>query len=120
MTDLDHEWRRKGATLSDKTARREFGLTQDEIVEAIRAGKLQYRVSSMHGNPWFRLLRGEVEELVTVGRGSRYLAERQAKAELARIDSDLKRLRSQLAVMETRRAEVAARLVREADSADGT
>jgi hypothetical protein len=39
MDDLDSEWRRKGATLSetlsDKTARKEFGLTQDEIVEAI-------------------------------------------------------------------------------------
>lgn len=29
------EWQRKGATLSDKTARREFGLTQDEIYDAI-------------------------------------------------------------------------------------
>jgi len=38
MDDLDGEWRRKGATLSDKTAREEFGLTQDEIVRAIRAG----------------------------------------------------------------------------------
>jgi hypothetical protein len=26
----DDEWQRKGATLSDKTARQEFGLTQDE------------------------------------------------------------------------------------------
>ena len=34
------EWGRKGATLSDKTARSEFGLTQDEIIAAIRAGKL--------------------------------------------------------------------------------
>ena len=38
--DLDsEEWVRKGATLSDKTARAEFGLTQDEIIAAIRAGK---------------------------------------------------------------------------------
>ncbi len=28
MDDLDQEWQRKGATLSDKTARQEFGLTQ--------------------------------------------------------------------------------------------
>lgn len=40
--DRDSEWQRKGATLSDKTARQEFGLTQDQIVQAIRAGKLQY------------------------------------------------------------------------------
>jgi hypothetical protein len=37
------EWQHKGATLSDKTARQEFGLTQDEIYDAIHAGTLQYR-----------------------------------------------------------------------------
>jgi len=51
MDDLDSEWQRKGATLSDKTAGKEYGLTQDEIVQAIRAGKLHYREASMHGNP---------------------------------------------------------------------
>jgi hypothetical protein len=29
------EWGRKGATLSDKTARSEYGLTQDEILASI-------------------------------------------------------------------------------------
>jgi hypothetical protein len=47
----DREWGRKGATLSDKTARQEYGLTQDEIFAAIDAGKLQYRAAAMHGNP---------------------------------------------------------------------
>jgi hypothetical protein len=40
MDDLSSEWKRKGATLSDKAAREEFKLTEDEIVQAIRAGKL--------------------------------------------------------------------------------
>lgn len=31
MDIQNEEWQRKGATLSDKTARQEFGLTQDEI-----------------------------------------------------------------------------------------
>jgi hypothetical protein len=39
--DLNSEWQRTGAALSDKTARKEFGLTQDEIVQAIRDGKLR-------------------------------------------------------------------------------
>ena len=64
MDNLDSEWQRKGATLSDKTAQEEFGLTRDEVIRAIRAGKLQYREGSMHGNPWLRLLRREVEALV--------------------------------------------------------
>ena len=100
----DEEWGRKGATLSDKTARSEFGLTQDEIIAAIDAGKLQYRTASMHGNPWLRLLRREVEELVRGRQGEQYLRERQARTELARINRELKQLRTQLAALEKRRA----------------
>ena len=43
------EWGRKCATLSDKTARSQYGLTQEEIYAAIDAGKLQYRPAAMHG-----------------------------------------------------------------------
>ena len=39
MAYPDDEWQRKGATLSDKTARQEFGLTQDETYDAIEAGR---------------------------------------------------------------------------------
>jgi hypothetical protein len=42
-----NEWGRKGATISDKTTRLEYGLTQDEIYDAIDAGKLQYRPAAM-------------------------------------------------------------------------
>src|SRR5258708_15980131 len=52
----NEEWQHKDATLSDKTARQEFGLTQDEIHDAINAGTLQYRRAAMHGDPWLRLL----------------------------------------------------------------
>ena len=92
MDDLDSDWRHKGSTLSDKTAREEFGLTQDEIVRAIRAGKLQYREGSRYGNPWLRLLLREVEALVRKNRGDSYLKNRQVQTELARIDRELKRL----------------------------
>lgn len=51
MDDGDSMWSRKGATLSDKSARKEFGLTQQEIIEAIQSGKLQFRESNMHGKP---------------------------------------------------------------------
>ena len=88
----DREWGRKGATLSDKTARQEYGLTQDEIFAAIDAGKLQYRPAAMHGNPWLRLLRREVEDLARTLHGERYLREQQARTELARINRELKQL----------------------------
>ena len=98
------EWVRKGATLSDKTARAEFGLTQDEIIAAIRAGKLQYRRAEMQGNPWLRLLRREVEDLVSTGHGERYLREQQARTELKQVNLELKQHRAQVAVLEERRS----------------
>jgi len=100
MDDLDSEWARKGATLSHKTAEEEFGLTWEEIVGAIRAGKLQYREHSMYGNPWLRLLRREVEAFVEGRHGASYLKDRQTKTELARINRELKRLKRQIAELE--------------------
>jgi hypothetical protein len=60
----------QGATLSDKSARQEFGLTQDEIYDAIDAGTVQYRQAYMHGNPWLGLLRREVEALARAKHGA--------------------------------------------------
>jgi len=108
MDDLDSEWQRKGATLSDKSAREEFGLTQDEIYTAAKAGTLQYRVASMHGNPWLRLLRREVEAFVKRKRGGSYLKDRQAKTELARVNRELRRLRTQMAQLKARKTELIA------------
>ena len=103
MEFRDEEWARMDTTLSDKTARSEFGLTQDEIVSAINAGKLQYRPASMHGNPWLRLLRREVEDTRQDQHGDRYFRERQARTELAGINRELKQLRTRLAALEERR-----------------
>lgn len=106
MDDLDSEWQRKGTTLSDKSARNEFGLTQDEIFQAMRAGKLHYREASMHGNPWFRLLRREVEALVKKKYGGDYLKDQQVKTELGGINRELKRLKTRAAVLEKRKAKL--------------
>jgi hypothetical protein len=108
--EQNQEWSRKGATLSDKTARHEFGLTQDEIYDAIDAGALQYRRAAMHGNPWLRLLRREVEALARSKHGDRYVDERQDRAELARVNREIKRLRAELAELEERRSALNSRL----------
>jgi len=96
------EWQHKGATLSDKTARQEFGLTQDEIYDAINAGTLQYRQAAMHGNPWLRLLRREVEALAPARHGDRYVSEQQTRAELKHVNREIRRLRAELAEQERR------------------
>ena len=83
MSQSDSMWSEKGATMSDKSARQEFGLTQQEIIVAIRAGKLQFRESNMHGNPWYRLLRHEVESVVREKSGSDSLHKKKLQKELA-------------------------------------
>ena len=95
-----------------KTARKEFGLTQDEIVQAIRAGKLHYRLSSIFGNPFLRLLRYEVEMLVKRKHGTDYLKDQQAKTELARINRELKRLKTQIAALEEQKSKLVADFAR--------
>jgi hypothetical protein len=108
MDGLNSEWQCKGATLSHKTAEKEFGPTWEQIVRAIRAGQLQYREHSIYGTPWLRLLRREVEALVSERHGANYLMDRQAKTELARINRELKRLKNQLAALEERKSKLIA------------
>src|SRR5258708_33690494 len=81
--EQNKEWQRKGATLSDKTARQEFGLTQDEIYDAIEAGTLQYRRAHMHREPWLRVLRRAGEALAQSRDGGPYVMGQPDKAPLA-------------------------------------
>ena len=106
MYDDDSIWARKGATFSDKSARQEFGLTQQEIYAAMRAGKLQFRESNMHGNPWFRLLRHEVEALVKKKSGPDHLHNKKLEKELADINKEARKLKTRLAAFDRRRAEL--------------
>jgi len=99
-------WNQKGATLSDKSARQEFGLTQKEIVAAIRAGKLQYREGSMHGNPWLRLLRHEVEALVQQKSGRDHLHKKKLRKELADLEKEARKIKTRLKAIERRRTEL--------------
>lgn len=99
-------WSRKGATLSDKSARQEFGLTQDEIYAALRAGRLQFRESNMQGNPWFRLLRHEVEALVKEKSGKDHLHKKKLQKELSDLNKESRKLKTRLKVIEQRRAEL--------------
>lgn len=70
-------WTIKGATLSDKSVREEYGLTQDEIILAINTGKLQYRINYIYENPYFKLIRKEIEQFITEKYGNKYLQTRK-------------------------------------------
>ena len=106
MSKDDSIWSDKGATLSDKSARQEFGLTQEEIFAAMRAGKLQFRECSMHGNPWFRLLRQEVEALVRDKNGPDSLHKKKLGKEMADLNKERRKLTNRLKAIERRQAEL--------------
>ena len=113
MANTQHEeanWTDKGAALSDKSARAEFGLTQPEIIAAVKAGKLQYRVNNMHGNPYLRLLRREVEALVREKHGEAHLKQKKIQTELAQVNKTLRALKKQAATLEKRKAELVRQL----------
>ncbi|MDJ0707957.1 MAG: hypothetical protein QNJ46_32190 [Leptolyngbyaceae cyanobacterium MO_188.B28] len=94
------QWLQKGATLSHKNACKEFGLTEYEIIEAIKAGKLQYRQNYAHGNPYFRLLRNEVKSLARELHGNKGLEEQEVKFKLKKINTEINSLKRKLASLE--------------------
>jgi hypothetical protein len=106
----DSVWSKKGATLSDKSACKEFGLTQEEIIQAIKKGKLQYRMNSIYGNPFLRLVRSEVEKLVDERRGHDYLKRKKLEKELSLVKKELRMLKTRVATLEERRKELLALL----------
>jgi hypothetical protein len=82
------EWNRKGATLSDVTARKEYGVDSDFIIRGINAGKLQYREGAIHGNPYIRVLRSQLEAYIVEELGNDCLRTWQEKTELREIKQE--------------------------------
>ena len=109
-SNVEHEWTKKGSTLSDKTAFKEWGLTQDDIIKAINEGKLQFREGSIYGNPYLRLLRSEVEKIAEEKMGKDLFNKKKSKKksmkELKKIDEELKELKSKVAELEIRKEEL--------------
>jgi len=106
ITNNENIWAIKGATLSDKSARKEYKLTQDEIIKAINNGQLQYRINYVYENPYYKLIRAEVEELVEKKYGKNYLKIGKLKKELDVINKELRRLKKQTKVLENKKVEL--------------
>ncbi len=99
-------WNRKGATLSDATAKKEFGVDRDFIVKGIRAGKLEYREGAIWGNPYLRLLRRQLEEYIAQELGVDRLSSGKKKTELRKIKKEMASLKKRLKELEARRTEL--------------
>lgn len=100
------EWNRKGATLSDVTAEKEYGVDRDFIIKGIRAGKLEYREGVIYGNPYLRVLRSQLEQYIAEVLGKDYLLRKKGKTELRRINKEIAALEKQLNELKSRKAAI--------------
>ena len=100
------EWNRKGATLSDKTAKKEYGVSRDFIVKGIRAGRLEYRNGSVWGNPYIKILRRQLEQYIAEEIGPDRLTSSKTQTELRKIKQEMANLKKRLKELQTRRTEL--------------
>ena len=100
------EWNRKGATLSDVTAKKEYGVDGDFIVKGIRADKLEYREGVIWGNPYLRLLRSQLEQYIAEQLGADRLSSGKNRTELRKVKKEIADLKRRLKELEVRRTEL--------------
>jgi len=60
----------------------------------------------MHGNPWYRLLRQEVESLVQNKIGQNHLLRKKLQKELADLISEARKITTRLKAIERRKTEL--------------
>jgi len=100
------EWTRKGATLSDVTAKKEYGVGRDFIVKGIQAGKLEYRQGAVWGNPYLRVLRSQLEQYIVEELGVDRLLNDKRRKELGKIKKGIAEFTGRLAELQARRQEL--------------
>jgi coenzyme F420-reducing hydrogenase delta subunit len=100
------EWNRKGATLSDVTAQKEYGVSRDFIVKGIRAGKLEYRDGAIWGNPYLRVLRSQLEQYIAEKLGADSLSISKNRTELRKIKKEMADLKKRLDELQARRTKI--------------
>ena len=100
------EWNRKGATLSDATAKKEYGVDRDFIVKGIRAGKLEYREGAIWGNPYLRILRRQLEQYIVEELGEGHLSNVKNQIELRKTKKEMANLKKRLSELQSRKSEI--------------
>lgn len=100
------EWNRKGATLSDITAKAEYGVDRDFIIKGIQAGKLEYRDGAIWGNPYLRVLRSQLEKYIAHELGAKYLVKVKNELELRKIKKEMFDIKKRLNALQLRKIEL--------------
>lgn len=101
-----YEWIQQGATLSDVTAQKEYHITREFIIQGIRSGKLEYRNGAIHGNPYLRLLRSQLEEYISEQHGQDYVMNMNTQTELRKLNREISATKKKLDALLARRAEL--------------
>ena len=104
------EWNRKGATLSDVTAKKEYGVDREFIIRGIQNEKLEYRDGSIWGNPYIRILRSQLEDYIVAELGAAYLAKVKNEFELRTIKKEISATKKKLNELELRKKDLEAAL----------
>ncbi len=100
------QWNRKGETLSDVTAQKEYGVSRDFIVKGIQAGKLEYREGAVWGNPYLRILRSQLEQYIAEELGADCLSNVKNQTELRKIKREMTSLKKKLNKLQARKTEI--------------
>ena len=100
------EWNRKGATLSDVTAKAEYGVNREFIIKGIQTGKLEYRDGAIWGNPYLRILRSQIEEYIADELGKEYLIKVKNELELRKIKKEISDIKKKLNLLQIRKLEI--------------
>jgi len=105
------EWNQKGSTLSDVTAKKEYGVDRDFIIKGIKAGKLEYRDGAIWGNPYLRILRSQLEQYIALKLGKKHLVKAKNAAELKKIKREISATNKKLKALQLRKTEIEKTLI---------
>ena len=121
MAEYD-EWNRKGSSLSDVTAKKEYKVDRDFIIQGIEAGKNTFR-GPIWRNPYIRILRRQLEEYIAAEYiaaeyiaaelGAEYLEKAKGKKELLKIKSEIAQNEMRLSELLIRKAELEKKIIGE-------
>ena len=100
------EWSRQGASLSDVTAKKEYGVERNFILKGIQDGKLEYQEGTIWGNPYLKLLRRQLEHYIDEELGTTFLLNAKKQTELAKIKKEITSLQKQLKKLQEEKTEL--------------
>ncbi len=67
---------------------------------------MQYRLQYAHGNPYYKLIRSEVENYLKEKFGENHFKNQRLKTELSSVNTQLRKHKRQIKTLEKRKAEL--------------